>query len=57
MVMLVIMALMITVIALGRKTRQIRARHYLILLLLVMLQVAAMVVDLMTKGLPPPIPQ
>jgi len=57
MVMTVIISLMIVTILLGRNAREIRARHYIILFMLVMLQVAAMVIDLMTKGLPPPLPK
>jgi hypothetical protein len=57
MVMTVIISLMIVTIMLGRNAKEVRARHYLILFLLVMLQVAAMVIVLMTKGLPPPLPK
>ena len=57
MVMTVIISLMIVTIILGRNAKEVRARHYIILFLLVMLQVAAMVIVLVTKGLPPPLPK
>jgi hypothetical protein len=57
MIMTVIISLMIVTIILGRNAKEVRVRHYLILFLLVMLQVAAMVIDLMTMGLPPPLPK
>jgi hypothetical protein len=57
MVMTVIISLMIVTIILGRNAKEVRARHYIILFMLVMLQVAAMVIVLVTKGLPPPLPK
>jgi hypothetical protein len=58
MVMMVIISLMIVTIILGRNVKEeVRVRHYIILLMLVMLQVAAMVITLVTMGLPPPLPK
>jgi hypothetical protein len=57
MVMAVILSLMIVTIILGRNAKEVRARHYLILFMLVMIQVAAMVINLMFMGLPPPLPK
>lgn len=53
----IIITLMTFVIVYARKTKEIRMRQYIAVILLVMLQVAGMVLVLATKGLPPAMPK